>query len=184
MAWHQTGDKPSPGPMLLKNLWCHMASLDLNELTTSDGKKSRLLLQRANDCKNKNTHTVYIWYQTQKKNHRLKKQKLSILYYNTWYTVCNDKFSMENIADSMKYHCEKHPSCLWPLFVNWNRCSVMTVTGFIVNGAVNSLWLSDTIWWHKFGSTLAQVMACCLMAPNHYPNQCWFIIKGVLWHSP
>ena len=33
---------------------------------------------------------------------------------------------------------------------------------------------------YKSGSTLAQVMACCLMATNHYLNQCWFIIKGVL----
>ena len=36
----------------------------------------------------------------------------------------------------------------------------------------------------KFGSTLTQVMDCCLMAPSHYMNQCWLIIKGVLWHSP
>ena len=27
-------------------------------------------------------------------------------------------------------------------------------------------------------------MACCLMATSHYLNQCWLIIKGVLWHSP
>ena len=27
-------------------------------------------------------------------------------------------------------------------------------------------------------------MACCLMAPSHYLNQCWIIIKGVLWVSP
>ena len=33
-------------------------------------------------------------------------------------------------------------------------------------------------------STLAQIMACCLMAPSHYLNQCWLIIKGVQWHSP
>ena len=32
-------------------------------------------------------------------------------------------------------------------------------------------------------STLAQVMACCLMALSHYLNQCWLIIKGVLWYS-
>ena len=31
----------------------------------------------------------------------------------------------------------------------------------------NSLWLSDAIWWHRSGSTLAKVMACCLMAPSH-----------------
>ena len=27
----------------------------------------------------------------------------------------------------------------------------------------NSLWPSDAIWWHKTGSLLVQVMACCLM---------------------
>ena len=27
-------------------------------------------------------------------------------------------------------------------------------------------------WRHGFGATLAQVMACCLMAPSHYLNQC------------
>ena len=49
--------------------------------------------------------------------------------------------------------------------------------------AVNSLWLSDTTWWCRSGSTLAQVMACCLTAPSHYLNQCWLIISEVLWHS-
>ena len=33
-----------------------------------------------------------------------------------------------------------------------------------------NLWPSDAIWRHKSGSTLAQVMACCLMAPSHYLN--------------
>ena len=47
----------------------------------------------------------------------------------------------------------------------------------------NSLWPSDTIWQHKSGSTLAQVMACCLTAPSHYLNQCWLIISKVQWHS-
>ena len=50
---------------------------------------------------------------------------------------------------------------------------------------INSLWPSDTIWRHKSGSKLAQVMACCLMAPSHYLNllyppaqQSW---RGVYW---
>ena len=47
----------------------------------------------------------------------------------------------------------------------------------------NSLWPSDTIWQHKSGSTLAQVMAYCLTAPSHYLNQCWLIISKVQWHS-
>ena len=44
------------------------------------------------------------------------------------------------------------------------------------------LWPSDAIWWHRFGSTLAQVMACCLSVPSHYRNQCWPSISEVLWH--
>ena len=30
---------------------------------------------------------------------------------------------------------------------------------------------------------MAQAMACCLTAPSHYLNQCWLIIRRVLWHS-
>ena len=47
----------------------------------------------------------------------------------------------------------------------------------------NSLWPSDTIWRQRSGSTLAQVMACCLTAPSHYLNQCWLIISEVQWQS-
>ena len=43
----------------------------------------------------------------------------------------------------------------------------------------NSLRPSDAIWRHRSGSTLAQVMACCLTAPSHYPNQSWLIISKV-----
>ena len=47
----------------------------------------------------------------------------------------------------------------------------------------NSLWPSDAIWRQRSGSTLAQVMACCLTAPSHYLTQCWLIISKVQWHS-
>ena len=40
-----------------------------------------------------------------------------------------------------------------------------------------------SIWWHRTGSTLAQMMACCLMVPNHYLNKCLLIIIKVRWHS-
>ena len=46
----------------------------------------------------------------------------------------------------------------------------------------NSLWPSDTICRHKVGSTLAQAMACCLIAQGHYLNQCWLIMSKVQWH--
>ena len=43
----------------------------------------------------------------------------------------------------------------------------------------NSLRPSDAIWRHRSGSTLAQVMACRLMAPSHYLNHCSLIISKV-----
>ena len=50
-------------------------------------------------------------------------------------------------------------------------------------GGVNSLWPSDVICWQRSGSTLAQIMARCLMAPSHYLNQRWLLIGRVQWHS-
>ena len=47
----------------------------------------------------------------------------------------------------------------------------------------NSLCPSDALQRYRSGSTLAQVMACCLTAPSHYLNQCNLIIN-VSWHSP
>ena len=52
-----------------------------------------------------------------------------------------------------------------------------------VQGELNTLWPGDAIWRHGTMSTLAQVMACCLMAPSHYINQCWLIINEDPWHS-
>ena len=45
--------------------------------------------------------------------------------------------------------------------------------------ATNELFEADLRSW----STLAQMMACCRMAPIHYLNQYWLIITGVLWHE-
>ena len=49
--------------------------------------------------------------------------------------------------------------------------------------SINLLGPNDAIWRQRSGSTLAQVMACCLTAPSHNLNQCWLIISKVLWHS-
>ena len=53
----------------------------------------------------------------------------------------------------------------------------------LVQDCINSLRPSDAIWRQWSWTTLAQVMACCLTAPSHYLNQCWLIIRGVLWHT-
>ena len=51
------------------------------------------------------------------------------------------------------------------------------------NQDLNSLRPRDSIWRWRTGSTLAQVMACCLTAPSHHLNQCWLIISKVLRRS-
>ena len=62
---------------------------------------------------------------------------------------------------------------------------------------VNSLWPSDAIWWHRSGSTLAQVRAWWSQMASHFLsqqtiawanvdlvlNQCWLIISKVHWPS-
>ena len=44
------------------------------------------------------------------------------------------------------------------------------------------MWPIDAIWWHKTGSILVQLMACCLTAPSHYLNQSWLLIHSVVFH--
>ena len=41
----------------------------------------------------------------------------------------------------------------------------------------------DATWQHRPGSTIAQIMACCLTSPSHYLNQRWLFVKGFVWHS-
>ena len=48
----------------------------------------------------------------------------------------------------------------------------------------NSLWPSGAIWWHRSGSTLAQLI--WLVAWQHWA-QCWFFVNwdlSLLWHAP
>ena len=60
----------------------------------------------------------------------------------------------------------------------WDTSStLLEVLRIISKRSVNSLGPRDTIWQHRSGSTLGQVMACCLMAPSHYLTLCWLIIS-------
>ena len=59
----------------------------------------------------------------------------------------------------------------WPRPMLRDHC--LLVSGRSISRAVNSLWPRDTIQWHRSRSTLAQVMAWCLMAPSQCLNQCW-----------
>ena len=60
-------------------------------------------------------------------------------------------------------------------FDTWQWPQVTSETGF-----GNSLWPDNAIWRNRSGSTLARVMAYCLMAPSHYLNQCWLLINEAL----
>ena len=84
----------------------------------------------------------------------------------------------------------QNPTQVYSDVWNWHRHNISdTVVNiwrkhdwYIVTSIsnVNSLWPGDTIvtiWRNKSGSTLAQVMACCLTAPSYYLNQCWLIIR-------
>ena len=67
-------------------------------------------------------------------------------------------------------------------FIKWVWRTHLWITSTSSRGQwVN---LCDLKWQHRSGSTLAQAMACCLMAPSHYLNQCWLIVSEALRHSP
>ena len=80
--------------------------------------------------------------------------------------------------------------CCWPVYYNQNYYDVFVTEGDydkidaprVLLFVFNTSWSIDAIVWHRSESKLAQVMVCCLTAPNHYLNQCWLIIREVLWH--
>ena len=78
-------------------------------------------------------------------------------------------------------------NCKWNLILTVQTLSfkspIMHWAWGMAWNVINSLGPSDAIWWQRSGSTLVQVMACCLTAPSHYLNQCWLIISKVEWHS-
>ena len=55
------------------------------------------------------------------------------------------------------------------------RMCLPSIASGEVSKLLTSLWLSCAIWWHRSGSTLAQLMVRCLIPPHPYPNQYWFI---------
>ena len=59
---------------------------------------------------------------------------------------------------------------LYYVFVSMEVYSTLSIIMYFIP-VDRSLWPSDAIWRHKSGSTLAQVMVCCLWAPNNYLKQ-------------
>ena len=60
----------------------------------------------------------------------------------------------------------------WNIFFNNMPFNILSVIES--HREINSLWPSDAVWRHGSGSTLAQVIACCLTAPSHYLNHYLF----------
>ena len=109
-----------------------------------------------------------------------------------WHQTYKSSSSDTSLIKSLIYFLRHHSACFRrPCWWHWWAVGLtfMSIleenwpTIWILHKVINSLGLSNTIWWHRSGSTLAQVMACCLMAPSHYLNQCWLIISKVQLHS-
>ena len=110
------------------------------------------------------------------------------------------------IAPQLSGHCDVISNQLWchqqdvnQASETWPSRSVKVVVFIIIYGFVmsrfprcfllqhcntwlyslKSLWPSDAIWRHRSGSSLAQVIACCLMAPSRYLKQYWVTIKSL-----
>ena len=58
------------------------------------------------------------------------------------------------------------PQCVKQFLLNHS----LKLCSYHGKGCFNSLWPNDGIWRQRSGSTLAQVMACCLTVPSHYLN--------------
>ena len=86
---------------------------------------------------------------------------------------------MEHLL-SRSYMHSANVSCNYLGVSLWCIC-IIVLYQYMLN-EVNSLWPSDIIWQHVSKSTMALVMACCLMAPSHYLNQCWLLICEAMLH--
>ena len=117
---------------------------------------------------------IYIFYIIDIKNiqehfHRKCKQisiKLFIWGRRSWIWVNTDSGTKPSPKPILTYHQRYSVAFTWEQFHKSAH-------------ELNTLGPSDAKWRQKTGSALAQVMACCLMAPSHYLNQCWLIISKV-----
>ena len=91
-----------------------------------------------------------------------------------WCWICKIKASLSSSRNDFK--CLRHL-----IFVIEKSSISIFLRGEDLD--FNTMWPFDAIW-QRSRWTLAHVMACCLKAPSHYPNQCWLLIGEVLWHSP
>ena len=88
-----------------------------------------------------------------------------------WYWICRINKCLSSTRTDFNYlclQCVEKWQIMWLYFyIFLTHCSLMT-----------------DIWWYRSGSTLAQVMACCLTAPSHYLNQYWILINSFPTRTP
>ena len=104
--------------------------------------------------------------------------------------LCCQQSCLFPISDSVTYIYIKLQTILMPMLRKHIQIHIIkTFSKFshtcvkCLSYIIDSLWPSDTISRQRYGSTLSQVMACCVTAPSHYLNQCWLIMIAVQWHS-
>ena len=102
---------------------------------------------------------------------------------NVSHTLCKYFSKSQSVQKiSIDYIDMLHILALSTGMLRWGLIDAVTMYRTQIN--INSLWSRWAIWKHRSWSTLMQVMACCLTAPSHYPNQCDIAISEVLLYSP
>ena len=76
------------------------------------------------------------------------------------YEMQNERYSFHLVSQKLFQFDISHPV----------KISIHLFSFYNSVKAFDTLWPSDTVWWHGSGSAWVQVMACCLMAPSHYLN--------------
>ena len=130
----------------------------LQDLTNLFNHFEQCCLIKENKCKNfhrKRNFAKFLWLWM-----TFNQFSLTILYSQQQQMPSYQVFFQENMLEN----------------IFWHEWLVMFMTSCFWPQHVNSLWPRDAIWWHRSGSTVAQVMSCCL-------NQCWLIINEIFWHS-
>ena len=77
------------------------------------------------------------------------------------------------------------PWTKWPQFSNvisWMKIMIIWLTHCGLVMPYGKIELGQHCK-NRTGSTLAQIMACCLMATSHYLNKYRLLVGTILWHS-
>ena len=110
-----------------------------------------------------------------------------------WSNYCQSDRHQINGVSSHDNHQSDMLLLDWGNFTVYSVCIKLIITSVLILknsltkfiymltnliGCINSLWPGDTTWQIDLGQHwhISYVMACWLMAPSHYLNQCWLIM--------